>query len=54
MDFFFSFDPNFEYFQSFKVRGQWISRDNFFFSLPASLGVLFYILSAGITAIKGK
>jgi hypothetical protein len=28
--------------------------DNFFFSLPASMAVLFFLLSVGVTVIKGK
>jgi hypothetical protein len=28
--------------------------DNFFYSLPASMAVLFFLLSAGIVALKGK
>ncbi|MDP3587033.1 MAG: hypothetical protein Q8R58_03190 [Sulfuricurvum sp.] len=28
--------------------------ENFFFSLPASMAVLFFLLSVGVTALKGK
>lgn len=39
-------------FMSFTYIGN--NADDFFYSLSASMAVLFFLLSAGVTVIKGK
>lgn len=37
-----------------RVKGVDYYQDDFFFNLIISMAVLFFLLSAGVTAIKGK